>query len=212
MKSGKADVYRPPGGRTERQVAADVIVRLLEGGILPRTPSVIARGAAAVGVPVELIRRSWATQTGVKPDRTLAAGGDDLVPRAKPEPRYAPNYNGNTRAAHEKRRAAKEPVPGMRTCCRCGELKPKAEFNVSNPRTGKLRPACKACARQYHRERYLSSQKLERLGPVLRFILEAGDEHAGMICADCRQPCRIGDEVVASDAVLRHAEHQCPNI
>jgi hypothetical protein len=39
MRSGKADVYRPPGGRTERQVAADVIVRLLVGGVLPRTPS-----------------------------------------------------------------------------------------------------------------------------------------------------------------------------
>jgi hypothetical protein len=34
MKSGKADIDHPPGGRTEKQVAADVIVRLLEGGML----------------------------------------------------------------------------------------------------------------------------------------------------------------------------------
>jgi hypothetical protein len=47
---------------------------------------------------------------------------------------------------------------------------------------------------------------------VLRFILEDGDEHAGLTCADCHKLCRIGDEVVASDAVLRHAEHQGPNI
>jgi hypothetical protein len=42
---------------------------------------------------------------------------------------------------------------------------------------------------------------------VLRFILEDCDEHSGAICADRHQPGRIGDEVVASDTVLRHAVH-----
>ena len=183
-------------------------MRLLEGGVLPRTPSVIARAAAAVGIPVELVRQSWAMPSTVTPDKTLVAGGDDLVPLAKPKPVYAPNYNGNTKAANERKRARKEPVPGKRLCNKCGELKPKSEFNVSKPHTGKLRPECRPCTAAYHRERYLSSQKLAKLGPVLRFILEDGDEHAGVICADCQQPCRIGDEVVASDAVLRHAVHR----
>lgn len=75
------------------------------------------------------------------------------------------------------------------------------------PRTGKLRPECKECASLYRKERYLSSEQRRKLGPILRFILEEGDEHAGMICPDCRQPCRIGDEVIASDAVLHHASH-----
>jgi hypothetical protein len=39
MKSGNPDVYRPHGGRTEREVAAEVIVRLLEVGELHRTPA-----------------------------------------------------------------------------------------------------------------------------------------------------------------------------
>ena len=209
MRSGKADVYRPPGGRTERAVAAEVIVLLLEAGVLQRSPSTLARASAAVGVPVSLVRQIWASHgvTTVPLDKTLVASGDDLVPLAKPKPVYAPNYGGNTKAANERARAKKEPVPGKRLCSICGELKPKSQFNVSKPRTGKLRPECRTCTAAYHRERYLSSEERRKLGRVLRFILEEGDEHAGMICPDCRQPCRVGDEVVASQAVLHHAEH-----
>jgi hypothetical protein len=215
-------------------VAAELIVRLFEANLLPKTPQTIQRAAIAVGVPIDVIRRAWAGDgRHAQLDTTLVATGDDLpptaspspspagnstadevenpAPQADPEPRYAPNYNGNTRAANEKRRAAKEPVAGKRLCNRCGELKGKSEFNISKPRTGKLRPECKACNRIYQRERRLTSEQLEKLGPVLRFILKDGDEHAGMVCPDCRQPCRIGDEVVASDAVLRHAAHRGPN-
>ena len=65
----------------------------------------------------------------------------------------------------------------------------------------------KACNAIWRKGRYLSSQKLEKLGPVLRFILEDGDAHLGVICPDWDQPCRSGDEVVVSNAVLHHAEH-----
>jgi hypothetical protein len=76
-----------------------------------------------------------------------------------------------------------------------------------NPRTRKRRPECKACNAIWRKDRYLSSQKLEKLGLVLRFILEDGDAHLGVICPDCDQPCRSGDEVVVSNAALHHAEH-----
>jgi hypothetical protein len=141
------------------------------------------------------------------PSADPAAGPVAARPASLPKPRYSPNYHGNTRAANEARRAKKEPVPGKRLCNRCGELKDVTEFQISNPRTGKRRPECKACAQIYRRERYLSSARLKKLGLTLRFILEDGDEHAGMVCPDCRQPCRIGDEVIASDAVLHHASH-----
>jgi hypothetical protein len=64
----------------------------------------IARAAAAVGISVDLVRRSWAVQSTVKPDRTLVTAGDDLVPVAtpRPKPAYAPNYGGNTKAANER--------------------------------------------------------------------------------------------------------------
>ena len=59
----------------------------------------------------------------------------------------------------------------------CGELKDVDQFQIMNPRTRKRRPGCKACNAIWRKDRYLSSQKLERLGPVLRFILEHGDAH-----------------------------------
>jgi hypothetical protein len=86
-------------------------------------------------------------------------------------------------------------------------LKNLDEFAMKNNRTGQRSAWCKECIRAYQKDRYLSSQKLEKLGPVLRFILEDGDAHLGVICPDCDQPCRMGDEVVVSSAVLHHAEH-----
>lgn len=60
IKNAKPDIYRPPGGRSEREVAAEVCVRVLESGLVSRTTEVIYRLAVAVGVPVDLIRRTWA--------------------------------------------------------------------------------------------------------------------------------------------------------
>jgi hypothetical protein len=220
MKSGKAEIYRPPGGRTERDVAAEVIARLLKGGVLSRSPAVVARAAAAVGVPVGLIREKWAVDglATVPFDGTLVAQDQELPTAALTSlpsrmgapaaPRYKPGYHPNSRAENEARRAKKEPVPGKRTCSgKCGQLKNLDQFGVKDKRTGALCAWCKECMRAYSKDRYLSSKKLEKLGPVLRFILEDGDEHAGMICPDCRQPCCIGDEVIATDAVLHHASH-----
>ena len=179
----------------------------------------IVCAAAAVGVPVALVREKWALDglatvpfdgTPVAQDQEPSVAQVTRLPSRMgppPGPRYAPNYNGNIRTANERARARKEPEPGKRLCNRCGELKDVDQFQIMNPRTLKRRPECKACNAIWRRERYLSSQKLEKLGPVLRFILEDGDEHAGMLCPDCRQPCRIGDEVIATDAVLHHASH-----
>ncbi len=204
MRSGKPDVYRPPGGRTERQVAADVIVRLLEGGVLSRTPSVIARAAAAVGIPIELVRRSWATRSAATPDRTLVASGDDLVVRAKPKPVYAPSYAGNIKTANERARAKKEPVPGRRKCNRCGELKDLDQLQIMNPRTLKRRPECKACNAIWRKERYLSVEKTKQLKTLVRFVVCEKD-HLEADCLTCNQPIEAGQEVVADDVKLSHA-------
>jgi len=111
------------------------------------------------------------------------------------------------RAANEARHAKKSRNPAKRICSRCRELKAVEAFGIKNNRTGARRSMWADCFKQYQQNRNPSPQKLEKLGPVLRFILEDGDEHAGVICPDCDQPCRIGDEVVASNAVLRHALH-----
>jgi hypothetical protein len=42
----------------------------------------------------------------------------------------------------------------MRLCSgSCKELKPKAEFNIKNKRTGQLSAWCKSCIRDYQRAR-----------------------------------------------------------
>jgi hypothetical protein len=53
---------RPPGGRTERQVAAEVIVRFMEAGVIQRSPEQLAKFAEAVGIPVDTVRQAWNTR------------------------------------------------------------------------------------------------------------------------------------------------------
>jgi hypothetical protein len=60
MKSGNPNVYRPPGVRTEVDVAAEICVRVLNSDLFPRTPRTIAKLAMATGVPVDRIRQAWA--------------------------------------------------------------------------------------------------------------------------------------------------------
>lgn len=103
-------------------------------------------------------------------------------------PRYKPGYGCNFRAENERRKAKKEPLPGKRICGRCRALKDLDQFNMKNKWTQERNAWCRDCTKAYSKERYLSSQKIEKLGPVLRFILEDGDEHAGMICPDCHSP------------------------
>ena len=188
---------------------------ILDARIVPRTPGMIGRLSIATGVPVAMIKKAWELkESGYRPPLptrrpTVEATAEPSVTEAPaPARQYKPGYHPNSRARNEARRAQKEPVPGKRICSgKCGQLKKLDEFAMKNKRTGQRSAWCKECIRAYQKVRYLSSQKLEKLGPVLRFILEDGDEHAGVTCPDCRRPCRIGDEVVASDAVLRHAMH-----
>ena len=110
----------------------------------------------------------------------------------------------------DKRVQAKEPKPGMRRCgcpIHKGKLVPIAEFAIKDKRRGTLTSWCIEGRRQYQAERYLSSKKLAKLGPVLEFILAEDDQHCGQLCEDCKKPCKEGERVVASDSLLHHAEH-----
>lgn len=207
------DIYRPPGGRTERRVAAEVVARLLEAGLLAKTPAVIACSSAALGVPVSLIQEAWSQQkTAMVPfDNSPPAPGDDL-PGKEPSTSKLEQKTPRKRAQawNERQRAKKEPAPGKRLCSRCGPERgplPKSEFNVKRKMSGQLHSMCKSCQSAYAKDRYLSSERQKQLGAVLRFVLSAEDEHCGFICPDCRLPCKPGEEVVASDAVLHHADH-----
>jgi hypothetical protein len=66
---------------------------------------------------------------------------------------------------------------------------------------------CNPCLKAYQHNRCLTSAKLEKLGPILRSILEAGDEHAKaeILCDECSATCQVGEGVVISGGVLHHA-------
>jgi hypothetical protein len=204
VKSGKPDAYRPPGGRTERQVAADVIVRLLEGGLVQRTPSVIARAAAAVGVPVELVRQAWAAQSAVKPDRTLVTTGDDLVPMRKKneshEPKPGRKPQGGAALRNASRTAAAHPTPDTRRCSKCEVIKSVDEFDWKDRKKGHRQSWCRDCWKAYQRERWLSVEKTKRLG-----IVVCEDDHLEADCTTYHLPIEAGQEVVADDVKLCHA-------
>jgi hypothetical protein len=193
-------LHTPPQPRTEADVAADAIVAILDARIVPFTPGMIGRLSMATGVSVAMIKKGWELKDsgygGLRPTRRPVAEqpAGPVVTRKTPEPRYAPNYNGNTRAANERARSKKEPVPGKRLCSRCGELKPKNEFNMSNPRTGKLRPECRSCTAAYHRERYLSVEQTKRLKTLLRFVV-CEEDHLEADCITCHLPIEIGQEL-----------------
>jgi hypothetical protein len=209
----------------------DAIVAILDARIVPRTPGMIGRLSMATGVPVAMIKKAWELkESGHRPPlptrrpideasgsvRVEPPSGHDPAAAQTTSPEWLDRMTPAQRALRDRRKAAKEPVEGMRLCSshwhEGDRLIPRTEFSVKDQRTGSRRAWCKACMRKNSRSRYLTSTQQAKLGAVLRFVLEEGDAHADVMCADCGQPCRIGDEVVASDAVLRHAEHQGPNI
>ena len=65
-----------------REVAAEACVRILQSGLVSKTPQTIAPMAAATGVPVDLMRQTWAmdgrrrSPLGAEPVKE----GDELPP------------------------------------------------------------------------------------------------------------------------------------
>jgi hypothetical protein len=139
------DVWKPAGGRTEREVAAEVCVRILNSGLVPKTPKTIAEMAAATGVPIDLIRQAWALhQSGrrspivdepvkegdelpptnrvgkVGSVRPAKAPGERKVhkgkPPAKPRETAKERFDQRAKSRDHVSLLRKEPRPGVRVC------------------------------------------------------------------------------------------------
>jgi hypothetical protein len=78
------------------------------------------------------------------------------------------------------------------------------QFQIMNPRTRKRRPECKACNATWRKERYLSVEKTKRLKTLLRFVV-CEEDHLEADCITCHLPIEAGQEVVADDVKLCHA-------
>lgn len=160
-----------------------------------REASPVDAGHARMSVLATLSR--YGVRLGQDQMRDLV---NDLVAIVVPVGDWQPRP-GYEEREHVKR---KNPRPGMRSCCRCGETKPLADFGTYI-RRGRKAPkvACRKCLSEAQRNRYVSAKQLAALNAV-RLELVADDEMAGLRCLDCGGMIEAGDEVVC-DSGVTHA-------
>lgn len=173
--------------RTEAEVAANTIARLMRAGIIPLDAQILRRAADAAGVEVAAVKAAWER-------------GDTIPPPTITQVHHGPPIG----------------VPGPRAlqtdtqrhCCRCDTWKPLDAFNVKNRRTGLRQSLCRDCFRDYQRQRYLrvTYGDVDQLVAVA-FPVRSSDECCGAACAGCGQPMVVGERVV----VTGEARHEgCP--
>lgn len=187
--------------RNEIELAADVLWRLFDVGILPQTAIMVARVAKETGVPSSALQ-----QASRRPFREPSARR--IPPSVAPITAPAPSTSRNLDRANKKRFDAKNPEPGQRICSRCKETKPVEEFDIKNRKTGQLKSFCRPCVKEYQADRYLSAAKAEALNTArLEFTVAEGDGVIGLSCLDCGAAVAAGD-VVWAKAGLHH--RVCP--
>lgn len=185
--------------RTELDVAARVVVALIDAGLVPANPKAIAKASEELGVPVALIRLAW-QRWDVDPWVPPAA-----TPVSAPPP--VRNEQRNRTVESVRRWRAKNPQPGRRRCVSCGQLKPSSDFPVKDQATQQLRSDCRPCWLERQRSRYLSVRHDQALAAArLEFTLLDGDGAVGLRCLVCKEPLEAGQYVVGA-AVLAHAHH-----
>jgi hypothetical protein len=92
-------------------VAAEVCVRILQSGRVPRTPQTVAWMAAATGVPVDLIRQTWALhESGRKSplDTSPVKPGEELPPTNRLGVVKPPAKEPHEKKVHEGKPRAKQ--------------------------------------------------------------------------------------------------------
>jgi hypothetical protein len=152
--------------RAERDIATSTIVALLEAGVLPRDPKVIARAARVINVPVQDIKHAWtARMTGI--ERQPQRGNVVNHPRWK----------------------AKNPEPDKRVCSRCGLIKSQSDFDVSVtylPSTWSFSDPCfgSSSMRTTPMQASIASTVVCRVWPARRYSLRR--DHSSRL-----PPCRI---------------------
>ena len=193
--------------RSELEVAAEAVMQVVDSGLLPKTPQVVANVAAATGIAVGELRAAWRRiqDYGYTPprERPALALVEDEPPRraaskpsSKPGPRpYTPpkNLTGGNRRKFDRT----HPTPDTRVCTRCGETKSTGEFHLKNKATGNVQAICKECQKAANRDRYL------KVGSVAVSVeLLDGDGCLGETCPGCGKPFEVGQRVKGDH--LRH--------
>jgi hypothetical protein len=157
-------------------VIADILVRLLDAGVLTDSRSVRSAACRAVGIKLD--------------DLTAAK-------RRRPTPirPHVPPANQN-----ERRWRDKNPSPTTRVCVHCGNEKPRTDFSVKDGSTGALRSFCRSCERIYQRGRYLSTKLVDACATA-GVTIDVSQRTPILRCFVCGEPL-IGVSVL--EPYLRH--------
>lgn len=181
--------------RTETDVAADTCCAILAGGLVEMTPQTIVAMARAAEIPVDAIKRAWhRRQRGY-------AGPPRGVPLLEAEIEQA---QATVHRLNLDRVRAANPLPGMKRCPRCGEVKPYDDFaKASYKSRGYRHSYCRPCSSEYARERRVRGRELGLL-QAIRVHLAADSPFIGDECPGCGAGLSAGDEVTAHDVVVGH--------
>lgn len=179
--------------RTERQIAADILLKLIVEGFVRQSSKQSA--AAALGLNYDDMEAARVRQRagGYRPP-----GGAAPVSRAKKA------------VGHTARVARAHPAPGVRHCAGpCGRDLPEDHFNWKDQAKGYRKSYCQLCDRAIARNRYLSVGRESQLTAAgLRFEVHEGDDVGDLVCLHCGHQIVVGDRVILNVGVYH--ESVCP--
>lgn len=189
----------PHLGRSEVEVAADAVCAIFRARLLPMTRAKLSEVSIATKIPMGDLKDAFVrAEAGLWHPPSTYVCRDDTAPRVA--------------VVRDPRRPQRNPrIPDDATearCIKCRRIKPVDQFQRRADKNSR-RTTCDTCRKRYQRDRYLSVETSERLGFLLRFIVQSGDPCEGAECLHCRLPLLAGQEVVTDDVVLAH-HAKCP--
>lgn len=191
----------PLAERTEVDVAADVLARLLREHVIPlgmREHATRLLGLQTAEVTEALTRRGW-----LPPRRVTVRAKEHPVPESTVRAARAPAPQGPRPG-----RRRKVDADGNLWCGGCEEFHAPEAFPFRADRPGKRTSRCRAARSLDQARRYLSVKKLAALEQArIEFVVDEASELVGMVCAGCGEPI-CADDRVAVDGAPRHGS--CP--
>lgn len=191
----------PLAERTEVDVAADVLARLLREQVIPlgmREHATRLLGLQTGEVTEALTRRGW-----LPPRRVTVRAKEHPVPEAHARAAAGPKPRGPRPG-----RKRKVDADGNLWCGGCEEFHPPEAFPFRADRPGKRTSRCRAARSLDQARRYLSVKKLAALDAArIEFVVDEHSELVGMVCAGCGQAI-VADDLVNVTGRPRHGT--CP--
>lgn len=190
-------------GRTEVEVAAEVLARLLRLGIVPL--GMREEATKAIGLQTSEVTAALARRLPYQPPRRVSVPAHQqpspVVP-LRPVPAPAP---ASVPRPGRKRKVAPN---GDLWCAGCERFLDPEQFALRTDRPGRRKSRCRPCCSADQARRYLSVRKIAALDAArIQFVVDEDSELVGMACADCGGAI-VADEFVRVEGKPRHST--CP--